>query len=61
MLVDNIKIYNKINDLGMKCDSCGSIEHLTFQCDLITLIPNTKKVEFFFIYKSIKFLCLVDY
>ena len=60
MLVDNMKTYNKVNDLGMKCDSCGSIEHLTFQCGMIVYKPNTKKVTIlhFSIYKIFGF---VDY
>ena len=44
MLVDNIKIYNKINDLGIKCDSCGSLDHPTFQCGMIVYKPTPKKV-----------------
>ena len=47
MLVDNMKIYNKMNNLGMKCDSCGSLDHLTFQCEMIVYKPNIKKVAFF--------------
>lgn len=44
MLVDNLKIYNKMIDLGMKCDSCGALDHPTFQCSMIAYRPIPKKV-----------------
>jgi hypothetical protein len=54
MLADNMKVYNKINDLVMKCDSCGSTDHLTYQCGLIVYKPIPKKVNGLYILNKLK-------
>lgn len=45
MAVDNVKNYNKINELSIKCESCGSLDHLTQQCGLFLYKPISKKVS----------------
>jgi hypothetical protein len=44
MVVDNIKNYNRINDIALKCESCNCYDHLTHQCGLLSYKPINKKV-----------------
>ena len=45
MAVDNVKNYNKLSELSIKCESCGLVDHLTQQCGLLLYKPIAKKVH----------------
>lgn len=42
--MDSLNVYNKFNELQIRCESCGSFDHQTFKCGLITYCPITKKI-----------------
>lgn len=44
MLVDSLKVYNKIQELNINCASCGSFDHLSSHCNLISYRPHPAKI-----------------